>query len=95
MRRIRHIRAMVSDRKQFNTVSFGVDNIVVQGAVGVGTGNGVHMKINGVHSDFLLFYKARIASLPFKGLIPACDIRSPFWQSDHSIAMSPLKIILQ
>ena len=43
MRRISHIRTVVSDGKQFDSAFLCLSNIIVEGAIGVGACHGVHM----------------------------------------------------
>ncbi|MOA21414.1 hypothetical protein D3C78_1419050 [compost metagenome] len=43
MRCIGHIRAMVGDGEKFDALLPGFDDVIMQRAVGVGAGDGVHM----------------------------------------------------
>ncbi len=53
VRSICHIGAVIGDSKKLKTFAFGYRNIVVEGAVGVGAGDGVHVQVNGVHGALL------------------------------------------
>ena len=54
VRGIRHIRAVVGDGEEFDPFTLCFRNIIVQGAVGMGAGDGMHVQVNGIH-HILLF----------------------------------------
>ncbi len=49
VRRIGHVRAVIGDGEQLDALLLGFGDVIVQRAVSVGAGDGVHMQINGVH----------------------------------------------
>jgi len=54
VRGIGHIGAVIGDSEQLEAFAFRYRNIVMEGAVGVGAGDGMHVQVNGVH-DALLY----------------------------------------
>ena len=54
MRRIGHIGPVVGNSKEFDPLALCLLNIVVQGAVSVGTGDGMHVQVNRIHHNLLL-----------------------------------------
>lgn len=55
VRGIGHIRAVIGDGKKFNAFTFGLGNIVMQGTIGVGAGDGMHVQVNRIHHNLLLY----------------------------------------
>ena len=53
VRRISHIRAMIGDREQLDAFKLRLGDIIMEVAISVGTGDGVHMQVNGIHLSLL------------------------------------------
>lgn len=53
VRRIRHIRAMIGDRKKPDVLELRLCNVIMEVAIRVGAGDGVHMQVNGIHLSLL------------------------------------------
>ena len=53
VRRIRHVRTMIGDREQLNAFQLRLGDIIMEVAIRVGTGDGVHMQVNGIHLSLL------------------------------------------
>lgn len=53
VRRIRHVRAMIGYSEQLDAFKLGLGDIIVEIAIRVGAGDGVHMQVNGIHLSLL------------------------------------------
>lgn len=54
VRRIGHIGPVVGNSKEFDPLALCFCNIIVQGTVGVGAGDGMHVQVNRIHHNLLL-----------------------------------------
>ena len=77
MRSIFHIRAMIGDRKKFNALLFGLGNVITQCAICMRAGNGMHMKVDGIHNSLLYSIPAKDSRKPDALLVAACAVDLP------------------
>ncbi|MOA02428.1 hypothetical protein D3C78_1218790 [compost metagenome] len=53
VRRISHIRTVIGNGEKLDAFQPSLRDVVMEGAVSMGTGDGVHMQVNGIHRSLL------------------------------------------
>ncbi len=67
----------IGDRKKFNALLFGLGNVITQCAICMRAGNGMHMKVDGIHNSLLYSIPAKDSRKPDALLVAACAVDLP------------------